>query len=64
MDIRVEDFIELCIDQDSLEVKLYSLSVGDCIWSGFLDDMPEFLAKKLVMSYDLPEQSCITINID
>lgn len=64
MEIRVIDFVELCIDSDSLVIKMFSISAGDYIFEGLLEDMPTFLENKFMLSYDLPEQGCITINID
>lgn len=63
--MTVQEFVGLCVEDSLLEVTLYDMTTGENVWSGHGDDVANCeYANYEVMSFDLPEEAAITLNIE
>ena len=60
----ITDLMELFIDPDMQEFKVYSNSKEEVIFEGFLDDLPENLEYATVTSIDPICDNVFCLNID
>ena len=68
--MTVREFIEMFIDPDSQEFKVWSNSKEENIFSGFLDDCPDEIADEIITSIDninietMIETKVMTFNVE
>lgn len=63
--ISVFDFVNLCNENRTLFVTLYSIDKADVVWGGNACDIPSEYRKAIVQSFDSPcSMNSIVINID
>lgn len=54
MEISVYDFVQLCCDPSMLKVAIFDLAVGEELYRGYADEIPEEYEDMKVWSYDAP----------
>ena len=63
--MTIGDFLDYCIDAGLLTVEIYSLEVGETVWTGWGDEMPNEYLDSELGSFDIPsKQGILTLNIE
>ena len=68
--MTIREVIEMFIDPDSQEFRVWSNSKEENIFSGFLDDCPDEIADEIITSIDnidtatMIETKVITVNVE
>lgn len=68
--MTIREFIEMFIDLDSQEFRVWSNSKEENIFSGFLDDCPDEIADEIITSIDnidtatMIETKVMTVNVE
>ena len=68
--MSIKEFIEMFIDPDSQEFRVWSNSKEENIFSGFLDDCPDEIAEEIITSIDnidtatMIETKVMTVNVE
>lgn len=63
--MTVLEFVSLCEEDSILNVTLFDTATGDAVWSGRGYDLDECdYGDCEVISFDLPKDESITLNID
>lgn len=62
--MSVYDFLNLCIDSSFLTVDIYDIDMGEVVYSGSADDIPDDYLYTDVSSWDVPTKpDKMTINV-
>lgn len=58
-------FLDMCIDTSLLTVTIYDVAVGENVYSGSAEEIPEEFQTAEVCSWDVPTKvGEVTLNID
>ena len=68
--MSIREFIEMFVDPDCQEFRVWSYSKKENIFSGFLEDCPDEIAEEIITSIDnidtatIIETKVMTINVE
>lgn len=68
--MTIREFIEMFVDPDSQEFRVWSDSKEENIFNGFLEDCPDEIAEEIITSIDnidtamIIETKVMTINVE
>ena len=65
--MTIREFIEMFVDPDSQEFRVWSDSKEENIFSGFLEDCPDEIADEIITSIDtatMIETKVMTVNVE
>ena len=64
-DITVRSFCEMCVEPSLQMINLYDCDIGDVVWEGFADDVPEEYEDWYISSWDciISPSATLTLNI-
>lgn len=64
MEISVYDFVQLCCDPSMLMVVIFDLAIGEELYRGYADEIPEEYEDMKVWSFDAPFGGTDTLEIN
>lgn len=61
--LTIGNFIYWHIDPSFLEIEVYDVNLGENVWEGFADELPEEFEDQLIDTYEVSNSGVVTFNI-
>lgn len=57
------ELMDMCIEPSFCKVEIYDCEKCEVVWSGYADELPEVYGERMIESFDVPTDGCLTFNI-